>query len=118
MFPQYPEIGYRLYKYLHVQSQARTNHMGHVAFRQQVERFLGLLDDSIILETHLKIFSIRASNVADAITLDGSDVKTNDIDLLLNVCFKLAMEHYITTMDKCLYVRSIRIPNQIGYHFY
>lgn len=85
VFPKYPDLGHRLFAYLHMSSKAQTKHMGSIAFRQQCERFLGILDDSVILENYVKMFC--EPDRSDSITPDG-------LNSLLRTCFQLAMAHY------------------------
>lgn len=85
VFPSHPDLGYRLFCLLHTASKAQTKHIGIIAFRQQCERFLGMLDDAVILENYVKMFC--EPEHPDSITPDG-------LKGLLMTCFKLAMEHY------------------------
>lgn len=58
-----------------------------MAFRQQCERFLGILDDIAIIECYVKMFCDSPIDRPDIITPNG-------LRGLLLVCFKLAMTHY------------------------
>lgn len=88
VFPQYPDLGYRLYNYIHLTSKAKTKHISPMAFRQQCERFLGILDDTAIIECYVKMFCESLIEQPDIITPNG-------LRGLLLVCFKLAMTHYM-----------------------
>lgn len=90
VFPQSPDLGHRLFNYFHISAKAQTKHIGAIAFRQQCERFLGILDDMVILENYVKMFCEPIAN-------DSSDVESMTPDgmkALLMTCFKLAMAHY------------------------
>lgn len=69
--------------------------MGELAFRQQCERFLGILNDTVILEGYIKMFS--GSKSADSVTPDG-------LRNLLMTCYRLAMDHYSGGPQTCLLV--------------
>ncbi|XP_055387234.1 uncharacterized protein LOC129615866 [Condylostylus longicornis] len=92
VFPRYADLGHRLFKLFHDNSRAQTEHLGEIAFRQQCERFLGVIDDSKIIENYLKMY-------ADA---DRSDMVTkDDLSQFLLTCFKVAMSHYTGASKIC-----------------
>uniref|UniRef100_A0A6M2DRT9 TLDc domain-containing protein n=1 Tax=Xenopsylla cheopis TaxID=163159 RepID=A0A6M2DRT9_XENCH len=95
VFPRYPELGEHLYDYLHSNSKAQTEYLGELAFRQQCERFLGILNDTVILEGYIKMFS--GSKSADSVTPDG-------LRNLLMTCYRLAMDHYSGGPQTCLLI--------------
>lgn len=82
---------------MHSASKAQTIHIGGIAFRQQCERFLGILDDSVILEHHVKMFC--ETDRPDSITPNG-------LKAILTVCFKLAMVHYEGVHTICPFVNQ------------
>ncbi|XP_058462938.1 uncharacterized protein LOC131437543 isoform X2 [Malaya genurostris] len=93
VFPKFPEVGKRLFNFLRYNSRAKTDHMGLTAFRQQCEKFLGVLDDSVILESYVKMFG----------NLSETDlIKPEDFKNLLNTCYNLAMAHYQDGPQTCL----------------
>lgn len=59
--------------------------MEPIAFRQQCERLLDIIDDSVILENYVKMFC--EADRSDIITPDG-------LNALLRTSFQLAMGHY------------------------
>uniref|UniRef100_A0A336LLU8 CSON010384 protein n=1 Tax=Culicoides sonorensis TaxID=179676 RepID=A0A336LLU8_CULSO len=99
VFPNQPELGHRLFAYLHHTSKAKTKHLGVLAFRQQVERFIGLLDDSVILENYVKMFG----------EVDKPEmIRPNHLRELLTTCYRLSMSHYSGgTSSDLLFVRTI-----------
>lgn len=92
VFPLYPDLGQRLFKLLHHNSRAQTQHLGTVAFRQQCERFLGILDDGIIVENYVKMYA--EDDKPDFINKQGA------MNLLLT-CFRVAMKHYSGNIKIC-----------------
>lgn len=90
VFPKFPDLGHRLFNYFHTTAKAQTKHLGAIAFRQQCERFLGILDDMVILENYVKMFCepiANEENDVESLTPDG-------MKALLMTCFQLAMAHY------------------------
>lgn len=96
VFPRYPDLGARLFHYFYIQSHAKTKHLGAVAFRQQCERFLGILDDQIILESYIRMFSDPES---DQCTIES-------VKALLRTCFQLAMAHYSEGATSCFAIEK------------
>uniref|UniRef100_A0A2M4A8H5 TLDc domain-containing protein n=1 Tax=Anopheles triannulatus TaxID=58253 RepID=A0A2M4A8H5_9DIPT len=94
VFPKYPDLGLKLFRYLRHMSHAKTEHLGLVAFRQQCEKFLGLLDDSVILETHVRMFGDLVS--------ESELIKPENLKSLLRTCYNLAMAHYSDGPQTCL----------------
>ncbi|XP_052871741.1 uncharacterized protein LOC128277333 [Anopheles cruzii] len=92
VFPKYPDLGLKLFRYLRHMSHAKTEHLGLVAFRQQCEKFLGLLDDSVILESYVRMFG----------DLNESElIKPENLKSLLRTCYNLAMAHYSDGPQTC-----------------
>lgn len=84
VFSRYPDLGQRLFKHLHNSSRATTDYLGLVAFRQQCERFLGLMDDNKILECYVRMYA----------QADNPDMIDEDcVARLLNICYHVAMQH-------------------------
>lgn len=84
VFPQYTDLGQRLFKFMHVTSRATTSYLGTVAFRQQCERFLGIMDDAKILECYIRMYA-QAEN-PDFVDREG-------VTRLLHICYTIAMQH-------------------------
>lgn len=69
--------------------------MGVTAFRQQCEKFLGILDDSVILENYVRMFG----------NLSETDlIKPENFKDLMRTCYNLAMAHYQDGPQSCLLV--------------
>lgn len=83
VFPNNTDLGYRLFEFMHGASKAQTRYLGAIAFRQQCERFLGILDDAQILENYVKMFSESPESMTP-----------DNLKALLRTCFGLAMAHY------------------------
>ncbi|XP_054741668.1 uncharacterized protein LOC129246936 [Anastrepha obliqua] len=84
VFPHYADLGKRLFRLMHSASKATTAYLGTVAFRQQCERFLGIMDDDKILECYIKMFAEEDN--PDFITKEG-------VTRLLFTCYTIAMQH-------------------------
>ncbi|KAH8273962.1 hypothetical protein KR044_006334 [Drosophila immigrans] len=84
VFPQYTDLGHRLFQLMHMNSKATTKHLGTVAFRQQCERFLGIMDDAKVLESYIKMYA--QDDNPDFIDKTG-------VTRLLHICYTIAMQH-------------------------
>ncbi|XP_055912859.1 uncharacterized protein LOC129946633 [Eupeodes corollae] len=84
VFPRYIDLGQRLFKHLHHNSRAQTEYLGTVAFRQQCERFLGIIDDVKILECYIRMYA--EADRPDFINKQG-------VTRLLLTCYTIAMDH-------------------------
>ncbi|XP_044250813.1 uncharacterized protein [Drosophila takahashii] len=84
VFPQYTDLGQRLFQLMHSNSKATTRHLGAVAFRQQCERFLGIMDDSKTLECYIKMYAQE----------DNPElIDKTGVTRLLHICYTIAMQH-------------------------
>ncbi|EDW28439.1 GL18950 [Drosophila persimilis] len=84
VFPQYTDLGHRLFQLMHTSSKATTKHLGTVAFRQQCERFLGIMDDAKTLECYIKMYAQE----------DNPDfIDKTGVTRLLHICYTIAMQH-------------------------
>ncbi|XP_016964864.1 uncharacterized protein LOC108034478 [Drosophila biarmipes] len=84
VFPQYTDLGQRLFNLMHSNSKATTKHLGAVAFRQQCERFLGIMDDAKALECYIKMYAQE----------DNPDqIDKTGVTRLLHICYTIAMQH-------------------------
>lgn len=84
VFPHYTDLGQRLFQSMHTTSRATTAHLGSVAFRQQCERFLGIMDDAKILEWYIKMYAQQ----------DNPDfIDKAGVTRLLHICYTIAMQH-------------------------
>ncbi|KAH8287961.1 hypothetical protein KR018_010226 [Drosophila ironensis] len=84
VFPQYTDLGQRLFGLMHANSKATTKHLGAVAFRQQCERFLGIMDDAKTLECYIKMYAQE----------DNPDfIDKTGVTRLLHICYTIAMQH-------------------------
>jgi hypothetical protein len=56
VFPRYPELSEKLFKFLH-SSAGITKHEWIIpsVFRQQAEKFLGIIPDSHLIELYVKV---------------------------------------------------------------
>lgn len=56
MFPRYPELSEKLFKFLH-SSSGITKHEWIIpsVFKQQAEKFLGIIPDNQLVELYVKV---------------------------------------------------------------
>lgn len=57
VFPNNKDLGQRIFRHFHTLSHAKTTHLGTTAFKQQVERFMSVLDDQKVIEMYVRMFS-------------------------------------------------------------
>lgn len=83
LFPRYPELSEKLFKFLH-SSSGLTKHEWIIpsVFRQQAEKFLGIIPDSQLIELYVKMYA------------EGNDITPDRFRDILYQAFKLAMDHY------------------------
>ena len=81
LFPNYPELADKLFIHLHDLAKVTTPHISQSAFKHKAEKFLGIMNDQVILDNYVKMFS--GSKNGNEITQDGLT------DLLL-VSYRLA----------------------------
>lgn len=91
VFPRHPELGMRLFRHFHTLSHAKTKHLGVTAFRQQCERFLSMLDDSLIVEMYVRIFC----------NLNEENATKEGVKSLLRQSFNIAMAYYSGDAQIC-----------------
>lgn len=83
LFPRHPEFSERLFIYLHSHAKATTDHMSIIAFKQQTENLIGIMNDEIIIENYVKIYSnLKAEG----------DVNQKNLQSLLLISYVLAMD--------------------------
>lgn len=93
VFPNQPDLGLRMFRFFHYSSKAKTKHLGVTAFRQQVERFIGILDDSVILEHYVRMYGdVEKPEM----------IRPEHLRALLTACYRLAMSHYAGPNSSCL----------------
>jgi TLD len=72
-------------------SHAKTKHLGVLAFRQQCERFLAILDDSKIVEMYVRIFCLP----------NEENASKEGVKLMLRHSFNIAMAFYLGDATTC-----------------
>lgn len=119
VFPQYPDLGERIFRKMHKLAKAKTKHLGVTAFRQQCELYLSVLDDALIHEHYVKMFfangSLTAASSSTTTTSASKEnaggqqplsdeelllVNTNGLTDLLLICFRLGVANYIASAGK------------------
>lgn len=96
LFPRYPLFAEKLFRYLHAQCKAKTNHIGKIAFQQQCEKFLAILDDETARDVVVRMFAVENE--------DGSgEIMTPDSMRSLLMCaYHVSMDHYSEGPQMCL----------------
>ncbi|XP_043257495.1 restriction of telomere capping protein 5 [Colletes gigas] len=96
LFPNYPELGEKLFNYLHHTANVSTSHMSANSFKQQAEKFLSVMNDQTVLENYVKMYS----NMKDDGNIDPEGLKG-----LLHISYKIAMDSSGTA--SCIYAGQI-----------
>lgn len=92
VFPRQTDLGFRLFRHFHTSAHAKTQHLGIIAFRQQCERYLSMLDDQKIIELYVRIFCC---------TSDEENATKDGVKNLMKLSFKIAMTHYSGDVQIC-----------------
>lgn len=96
LFPNYPELGEKLFNYLHHAANVNTTHLSANSFKQQAEKFLSVMSDQTVLENYVKMYS--------DIKGDGS-INPDGLKALLNISYNIAMDSSGTS--PCIYKGQI-----------
>ncbi|XP_034827469.2 uncharacterized protein [Maniola hyperantus] len=92
LFPMYPELARQFYNYIHKSGKCKNKHIPVSTFRQQCERILAMLDDNIIIDTYVRMFS---SDPEEGL------ITPDDLRSLLFISYKLSMDHYPEGPQTC-----------------
>lgn len=69
--------------------------MSAIAFRQQCEIYLSIIDEALIFEHYVKMFCGSASITKNESDEDDHSIITQSgLTALLNVCYRIAMSNY------------------------
>lgn len=96
VFPRYPDLSEKLFKFLH--SSAGITKQEWIipsVFRQQAEKFLGIIPDSQLTELYVKMYA------------EGNDITPDRFRELLLQAYKLAMDHYSGGPHTCTQLSNI-----------
>ncbi|XP_023720002.1 uncharacterized protein LOC111871259 isoform X2 [Cryptotermes secundus] len=96
VFPRYSDLSERLFKYFH-SCAGVTKHewISPPVFKQQAEKFLGIIVDSQQIEVYVKMYA------------EGSDIDQDGFRQLLLQAYKLAMDHYPEGPQTCKQLSNI-----------
>lgn len=94
LFPHYPDLARRIFKYLHHLSKAKTEHLGQSAFKQQAEKLLSIINDENILESYVNMYSDMTPE---------SEVTPESLRELFMVSYKIAIDNEELT---CPFIHS------------
>lgn len=108
VFPQYPDLGDRVFRKMHKLAKAKTKYLGVTAFRQQCEIYLSVLDDALILEHYVKMYIANGCNVISGqsqpqTALSDEElllINTNGLTDLLLICFRIGMANYVASAGR------------------
>lgn len=81
VFPCHNDLGLKVFRLFHTMSHAKTTHLGTIAFKQQVERFMSILDDAKVIEMYVRMFS----------NLNEENASKEGVRSLLKTSFEIAM---------------------------
>lgn len=96
VFSRQPDLGLRLFHHFHSLSHAKTQHLGVLAFRQQCERFMSILDDQKIIEMYVRIFC----------NLHEENATKEGVKSLFRTSFNIAMAYYSGEATICPTIES------------
>lgn len=109
LFPRYPHLSEKLFKYLHALSQSKTSYIGTNAFMQQCDKFLQILDESILSDIIVKMFA-ELKEESDIITPEAMK------DLLMSA-YHISMDHYSEGPQMCLSIsRTLKAVTDSCFH--
>lgn len=57
LFPHYPELADKLFNHFLVNAKTSQTYLSQSTFRHQAEKLLNIMNDSVILENYVKMFS-------------------------------------------------------------
>ncbi|CAG5047470.1 unnamed protein product [Parnassius apollo] len=97
LFPMYPELSHHFFTYLLKVGKCKNKHIPLATFRQQCERIMAMLDDTVIIETYVRMFSSET---------DESVVTPDGLRNLLYISYKLSMDHYPEGPQTCLMINK------------
>ncbi|XP_026730158.1 uncharacterized protein LOC113495579 isoform X1 [Trichoplusia ni] len=97
LFPMYPELARQFYKYIHRTGKCKNKHIPLSVFKQHCEKILAMLDDALIIETYVRMFS--ADTDENMMTPEG-------LRCLLYTSYKLSMDHYPEGPQTCLMINK------------
>lgn len=97
VFPNHNDLGVRIFRHFHTLSHAKTTHLGTTAFKQQVERFMSILDDQKLIELYVRIFG-NSSNDENA--------SKEGVKSLLRTSFEIAMTFNSGDSHSCSEIES------------
>ncbi|CAH2093335.1 unnamed protein product [Euphydryas editha] len=97
VFPKYPELARQFYNYIHRNGKCKNKHIPLSTFKQQCEKILAMLDDSAIIETYVRMFSVEA---------EEGTVKPDDLRSLLYISYKLSMDYYPEGPQTCIMINK------------
>ncbi|XP_021205458.2 uncharacterized protein LOC114246224 [Bombyx mandarina] len=97
LFPMYPELAHHFYKYIHRIGKCKNKHIPLSTFRMQCEKILSMLDDAVIIETYVRMFSMET---------DENNMTPDGLRNMLYTSYKLSMDHYPEGPQTCLMINQ------------
>ncbi|CAG9815070.1 unnamed protein product [Phaedon cochleariae] len=95
LFPRYPVLGEKLFKYLQKNSKSRNTNIAINAFKQQCESYLAIIDDETVRQTLVKMWA-NPSEETDCIMMSPEDMTS-----LLMCTYHISMDHYSEGPQMC-----------------
>ncbi|KAJ3651107.1 hypothetical protein Zmor_017166 [Zophobas morio] len=94
LFPRYPILADKLFAYFHKSAKCKNTYIDTQSFKQQSEKYLSILDDEVVRDTFVKMFSSEGDS-SDVITPEG-------LRSLLMCGYHVSMDHYSEGPQMCL----------------
>ncbi|XP_025832216.1 uncharacterized protein LOC108736005 [Agrilus planipennis] len=100
LFPRYPLLGEKLFEYFHKNSKSKVSYIGSSPFKQQCDRFLGILNDDTARDTLVRMFSSYDEN-------QETHVMTSEqLKQLLMCDYHISMDHYSGGPQMCVAINK------------
>jgi hypothetical protein len=96
LFSRYPVLAEKLFQHFHEGTKSKNSYIDTQDFKLQCEKYLTILDDEIVRDTFVKMFSSHSDNSnGDTITPEG-------LRSLLMCAYHVSMDHYSEGPQMCL----------------
>ncbi|XP_030759581.1 uncharacterized protein LOC115884983 isoform X2 [Sitophilus oryzae] len=96
LFPKYPLLADKLFKYFLDHANIKTDYLPVDIFRTQCERYLSILDDDIVRDTFVKMWSTFDEEK------DVYIITSESFNSLLMCAYHVSMDHYSEGPQMCL----------------
>lgn len=123
VFPEYPDLGYHIFWKMQKDTFTKRSYLDVKPFREQCEFYLSVLDDLIIYDHYVKMFTIDREIVnawsnkeqTTPIELSAEDfINKNGLSDLMLICFRIGIVSYVD--EKSSKKSASILPDQVCPH--